>query len=113
VSDVRPLPTLELPSLRALVARGAYMPRGSLRLLASLVTLDARDALRLDLCTAAGLAAVVDVDARGAALPWEDRHSIATSRARFGLEGAFWRVGPVVRYALESAGLTAPRCSRR
>ena len=111
VTDVRPLPTLELPSLTVLVARGAYMPHGSLRFLSSLTTLDARDALRLDLCTAASLA--VDVDARGAALPWEDRHSLASSRARFDLEGAFWRVGPVVRYALESAPLSAPRYSRR
>jgi hypothetical protein len=111
VTDVRPLPTLELPSLTVLVARGVYMPHGSLRFLSSLTTLDARDALRLDLCTAAGLA--LDVDARGAALPWEDRHSLASSRARFDLEGAFWRVGPVVRYALESAPLSAPRYSRR
>jgi hypothetical protein len=111
VTDVRPLPTLELPSLTVLVARGAYMPHGSLRFLSSLTTLDARDALRLDLCTAASLA--LDVDARGAALPWEDRRSLASSRARFDLEGAFWRVGPVVRYALESAPLSAPRYSRR
>lgn len=111
VTDVRPLPTLVLPSLTVLVARGAYMPHGSLRFLSSLTKLDARDALRLDLCTAASLA--LDVDARGAALPWEDRRSLASSRARFDLEGAFWRVGPVVRYALESAPLSAPRYSRR
>jgi len=111
VTDVRPLPTLELPSLKVLVARGSYMPHGSLRFFSSLTTLDARDALRLDLCTAASLG--IDADARGAALPWEDRHSLASSRARFDLEGAFWRVGPVVRYALESAPLSAPLYFRR
>ena len=87
------------------------MPRGSLRFLTSLETLDARDALRLDLCTAVALDATVD--ARGAALPWEDRHSTASARARLDLEGAFWRVGPVVRYALESAGFTSWQYSRR
>ena len=111
VSETRPFPTLELPSLRFLVARGTYMPYGSLRFLTSLETLDARDALRLDLCTAAALDTTVD--ARGAALPWEDRNSVSSARARLDLEGAFWRVGPVVRYALESAGLTAWQYSRR
>jgi hypothetical protein len=104
VSHVRPFPTLDLPLLRALVAQGTYMPRGTLRLLPALETLDARGALRLDLCTAAGMPRLV-VDARGAALPWEERDSVKSALARFSLAGAFWRVGPVVRYEFDSAWL--------
>jgi hypothetical protein len=95
------------------------MPHGSLRLLTSLTSLDARCAMRLDLSTAA-LVAGLEVDARGAALPWEDRASLADSNAAFALDGAFWRVGPLISYALESgratkhgSSVTRSECCRR
>jgi hypothetical protein len=111
VSYARPFPTLELAALRHLVARGTFMRRGSLRFLESLATLDARDAKRLDLCTAAALRGL-EVDARGAALPWEERESLTNATARFSLEGAFWHVGPLVYYALDTGGVTRSGYSR-